>query len=213
MSRSARAATRRRRARARSWAWRSPARWSPPGPRCARCAARRRRSARSPTAAAMPSIAWRRRRSACPGRRGYDAVRAAALPETYFTVWANLFMLGRLASGETPARAWRHQRHRRHRDPARRRVRRDRLRDRRHGGEGRGLPSSSARQRRSTTATQDFRRRDHAAHRRPRRRRRARHGRRAVLPAQPALPRDGRAAGADRLPAGHRRSRGSTWCR
>jgi NADPH2:quinone reductase len=32
---------------------------------------------------------------------GYDAVRAAALPETYFTVWANLFMIGRLAKGET----------------------------------------------------------------------------------------------------------------
>ena len=32
---------------------------------------------------------------------GYDAVRAAALPETYFTVWANLFMLGRLSPGET----------------------------------------------------------------------------------------------------------------
>lgn len=32
---------------------------------------------------------------------GYDAVRAAALPETYFTVWANLFILGRLAPGET----------------------------------------------------------------------------------------------------------------
>jgi NADPH:quinone reductase len=31
---------------------------------------------------------------------GYDALRAAALPETYFTVWANLFGLGRLAPGE-----------------------------------------------------------------------------------------------------------------
>lgn len=31
---------------------------------------------------------------------GYDAIRAAALPETYFTVWANLFQLGRLRSGE-----------------------------------------------------------------------------------------------------------------
>ena len=36
-----------------------------------------------------------------PWPKGYDAVRAAALPETYFTVWANLFMLGRLARGET----------------------------------------------------------------------------------------------------------------
>lgn len=31
---------------------------------------------------------------------GYDAIRAAALPETYFTVWANLFQLGRLRSGD-----------------------------------------------------------------------------------------------------------------
>ncbi len=30
----------------------------------------------------------------------YDAIRAAALPETYFTVWANLFGLGRLRRGE-----------------------------------------------------------------------------------------------------------------
>lgn len=36
-----------------------------------------------------------------PWPAGYDALRAAALPETYFTVWANLFMLGRLAPGET----------------------------------------------------------------------------------------------------------------
>jgi NADPH2:quinone reductase len=32
---------------------------------------------------------------------GYDAVRAAALPETYFTVWANLFDRGRLGVGES----------------------------------------------------------------------------------------------------------------
>ncbi len=35
-----------------------------------------------------------------PWPDGYDAVRAAALPETYFTVWANLFELGRLHAGE-----------------------------------------------------------------------------------------------------------------
>jgi NADPH2:quinone reductase len=32
---------------------------------------------------------------------GYDLKRAAALPETFFTVWANLFGHGRLAAGET----------------------------------------------------------------------------------------------------------------
>ena len=36
-----------------------------------------------------------------PWPAGYDALRAAALPETYFTVWANLFGHGRLAAGET----------------------------------------------------------------------------------------------------------------
>jgi NADPH2:quinone reductase len=35
-----------------------------------------------------------------PWPAGYDAIRAAALPENYFTVWANVFMLGRLARGE-----------------------------------------------------------------------------------------------------------------
>jgi NADPH2:quinone reductase len=36
-----------------------------------------------------------------PWPRGFDAVRAAALPETFFTVWANLFVHGRLARGES----------------------------------------------------------------------------------------------------------------
>lgn len=36
-----------------------------------------------------------------PWPKGYDAVRAAALPETYFTVWANVFQMGRLRAGET----------------------------------------------------------------------------------------------------------------
>jgi len=38
---------------------------------------------------------------ALPWPHGYDALQAAALPETYFTVWANVFMLGRLAAGES----------------------------------------------------------------------------------------------------------------
>ncbi|GAC1341693.1 MAG: NAD(P)H-quinone oxidoreductase [Acetobacteraceae bacterium] len=36
-----------------------------------------------------------------PWPEGYDSVRAGALPETYFTVWANLFGLGRLQPGES----------------------------------------------------------------------------------------------------------------
>ena len=33
--------------------------------------------------------------------KGYDAPRAAALPETFFTVWANLFMMAGLKRGES----------------------------------------------------------------------------------------------------------------
>jgi NADPH2:quinone reductase len=36
-----------------------------------------------------------------PWPNGYDAIRAAALPENFFTVWANLFNLGHLQAGET----------------------------------------------------------------------------------------------------------------
>lgn len=36
-----------------------------------------------------------------PWPKGFDAIRAAALPETFFTVWANLFGHGKLAAGET----------------------------------------------------------------------------------------------------------------
>ncbi len=35
-----------------------------------------------------------------PWPDGYDAVRAAALPETFFTVWANLFTIGQLQPGQ-----------------------------------------------------------------------------------------------------------------
>jgi NADPH2:quinone reductase len=36
-----------------------------------------------------------------PWPAGYDAIRAAALPETFFTVWANLFLHGRMQRGES----------------------------------------------------------------------------------------------------------------
>ncbi len=36
-----------------------------------------------------------------PWPKGYDAVRAGAVPETFFTVWANLFDIGRLRAGES----------------------------------------------------------------------------------------------------------------
>jgi NADPH2:quinone reductase len=36
-----------------------------------------------------------------PWPAGYDAIHAAALPETFFTVWANVFDIGRLQPGQT----------------------------------------------------------------------------------------------------------------
>jgi putative PIG3 family NAD(P)H quinone oxidoreductase len=36
-----------------------------------------------------------------PWPKGFDAVQAAALPETFFTVWHNVFERGRLVAGET----------------------------------------------------------------------------------------------------------------
>lgn len=39
--------------------------------------------------------------SCLPWPEGYDAIRAAALPETFFTVWSNVFDRGRLAAGES----------------------------------------------------------------------------------------------------------------
>ncbi|SFB04982.1 putative NAD(P)H quinone oxidoreductase, PIG3 family [Rhizobium sp. NFR07] len=38
---------------------------------------------------------------ALPWPKGYDAVKAAALPETFFTVWANLFQMAGLTDGES----------------------------------------------------------------------------------------------------------------
>ena len=40
-------------------------------------------------------------RAALPFPGGFDAVQAAALPETFFTVWQNVFARGGLKSGET----------------------------------------------------------------------------------------------------------------
>jgi putative PIG3 family NAD(P)H quinone oxidoreductase len=39
--------------------------------------------------------------SCLPWPDGYDAVRAAALPETFFTVWSNVFDRGRLLAGDS----------------------------------------------------------------------------------------------------------------
>ena len=51
------------------------------------------------------------------------------LPETFFTVWTNVFERGRLDGRRDPPRARRHQRHRHDGDPDGRALRRARLRD------------------------------------------------------------------------------------
>jgi NADPH2:quinone reductase len=47
------------------------------------------------------TAAWRRRASACRCRRGSAMLEAASLPETFFTVWQNVFEIARLQPGET----------------------------------------------------------------------------------------------------------------
>ena len=49
----------------------------------------------------MPSSAWRRCGQCLPVPRGLTDVEAASLPETFFTVWSNVFDRGRLQRGET----------------------------------------------------------------------------------------------------------------
>ena len=61
------------------------------------------------------------------------------LPETFFTVWTNLFQRARLRGRRARPDPRRHQRHRHDRDPAGARVRRQRDRHRRISREVRGL--------------------------------------------------------------------------
>ena len=86
--------------------------------------------------------------NALPVPAGLAMVEAGgACPETYFTVWTNVFERGRLQAGRDASRPWRHLRHRHHGDPARQGLRRD---GHRHGGqrrEMRGLPAARRRPR------------------------------------------------------------------
>ena len=110
---------------------------------------------------------------------------AASLPETYFTVWNNLFDRGRLARRRDGADPRRHERHRPHRDPARaRRSARPSITTAGSDGQGRVLPRDRRRPR-DRLPDAGFRRRGRAHHRQARRRRRARHGRRRLHREQP----------------------------
>ncbi len=45
--------------------------------------------------------AWWPKTMLCLCRKGFSMIEAAAIPETYFTVWTNVFDRGRLQPGET----------------------------------------------------------------------------------------------------------------
>ena len=110
--------------------------------------ARRRRGLRAASpAAATPSTACAPAPQCLPVPRGIDVVEAAAIPETFFTVWTNVFERGRLAGGRVDSGSRRLERHRHDRDPARAGVRRARVRDRRIGGEVRRLRAARRRAR------------------------------------------------------------------
>jgi NADPH2:quinone reductase len=49
----------------------------------------------------MPNTARRRWRSACRCPKGLSPLEAASLPETFFTVWSNVFDRAALQPGET----------------------------------------------------------------------------------------------------------------
>ena len=80
-----------------------------------------------------------------PMPAGLSMIEAAALPETFFTVWTNLFDRGRLARGRVGADPRRHERHRHDGHSAgggARRAGRDHRRQRR---EVRGVPAAGRR--------------------------------------------------------------------
>ena len=60
---------------------------------------------------------------------GLGMAEAACLPETFMTVWHNVFERGALKAGESAARPWRLKRHRHNGDSARGPFRRAGLRD------------------------------------------------------------------------------------
>ena len=97
--------------------------------------------------------------NALPIPAGLTAIEAAAIPETYFTVWTNVFARGALKGRRNLAGAWRNVRHRHDGDRARQGVRRARRRHRRIGREGRAMRAAGRRSRRQLSQGR-FRRAD-----------------------------------------------------
>ena len=121
--------------------------------------------------------------NALPIPKGLSVVEAAAIPETFFTVWTNVFERGALKAGETLLVHGGTSRHRDDRHPARQGFRREGDRNRRLRLRRRRAASRSALMSRSTTEmriSSCARRGDGRA----RRRRHPRHGRRRLCRAQ-----------------------------
>ena len=78
-----------------------------------------------------------------PVPAGLSMAEAAAIPETFFTVWSNVFDRARLQSGETLLGSWRGGGHRHHGHHARQGVRRAGLHHRRLAGKVRGPAATS----------------------------------------------------------------------
>ena len=127
-----------------------------------------------------------------------DLVTAAAIPETFFTVWTNVFDRGRLAGRRDGALPRRLERHRHDGHPACRRARRASARDRRLGRE---VPRvrTARRRARDQLPLGGFRRRRQAGDGWPRRRPDSRHRRRRLHRARPGRAGDRRPARRHRL--------------
>ena len=131
---------------------------------------------------------------------GVDLVEAAALPEAAATVHSTVVGTARAAGRRDVPRPRRHERHRDHGDPARRRPRRPRPGHGRLPRQGRGRRAVRGRGRARLPGRRPARPR-HGADRRPRRRRRPR-------PRRGPLPRPARAAARHRRPARRHRAHG-----
>ena len=107
---SARAAIRRPRARPIFPASRSRARSRRSGAECRSAGSSATRSARSWSAAATRNIASLTKATRCRCRPALSMIEAAAIPETFFTCWQNMFMRAAFRPRRLGAGAWRHVR-------------------------------------------------------------------------------------------------------
>ena len=189
--------TRRHLARLTFPGWRSPARSSRVGPSVTRWRVGDRVCALV-AGGGYAEYCVAPRRSVFPFREVSTLCRAAAIPETFFTVWTNLFQRGALQRRRARAR-FMAARAASARPPFNSRMRSGRSCSRRPGRTDkcaacRRLGAASP----STIERDDFVRGDPARDERIRRRCHPRHHRRRLLPAQHRLPRDERATGANR---------------